>query len=60
MIFVVDYHIIRAVHDLSVHPYHEFYVGGLDDSVGVTVITCSPDVPSVWSNPVGVIIVDHN
>jgi len=60
MIFVVDYHIIRAVHDLSVHPYHEFYVGGLDDSVGITVIKCFSGVPNVWCDPAGVIIINDN
>jgi len=52
-------HNVRAVHDLSVHPDHKFFTIGDFYSVGVTVVSSSPDVPSVWSDPGCVIVVDY-
>jgi len=60
MIFVVNDHIVRTVHDLAVHPNHKLFSVLVFVSVGITVIKCSSDVPNVWSDPVGVIIVNDN
>ncbi len=60
MIFVVNHHIVRTVHDLSVHPDHEFFTIVDFYSVGITVVTCSPDVPFVWCDPVCIFVIDDN
>jgi len=60
MIFVVNDHIVRTVHNLAVHPDHKLFATGDFYSVGITVITGSPDIPFVTGDPVGIIIVDND
>jgi len=59
MIFVVNYHIVRAMSDLSVHPYHEFFVMRFDNPVSITVETGSPDKPSIRCDPLCIFVVDY-
>ena len=58
MISVVNDHIIRTVHDLSVHPDHKLFVVGFDNAVSITVVTSSSDIPNVSGDPVGIFIID--
>jgi len=57
---MVNDHIVRTVHDLSVHPDHKTSRRSGFFPVGVTVISSSSDVPFVWSDPICIFTVDHN
>jgi len=60
VIFVVNDHIVWAMSDLSVHPEHKFFSVVVFCPEGITVIKCSPDIPSVWCDSAGVIIINDN
>lgn len=59
-IFVMNYHAIRTVHDLSVHPDHKLF--SVDDfySVGITVKACSSDIPGITNDSVGIFVIDYD
>ncbi len=59
MIFVVNYHIVRTVHDLAMHPDHELFVMRFYDPVSITVKTSSSDVPCVGCDSVCIFVVDE-
>jgi len=58
-IYMVNNHIVWAVHDLSVHPNHKRFGFTRDFSVSITVIPSSARIPNIRSDPVRIFVVDY-
>ena len=58
-IYVMDYHIIRAMSDLPVHPYHKLFVIRFNNSVGITVVAGPSYIPGVRCDSGGIFVIDN-